>query len=51
MKKKKNAIPELTVKNIRSTLKKSAKGADELLKKLNEAHLRGYSRSMSLRLD
>lgn len=43
--------PRLTEQQIREALERGAVKADKLLKELNAAHLREYSRAMALRLD
>ena len=45
---KRERVPKLTKKMIEETLRKSAKGANELLKQLEESHLHA---SYDLRLD
>lgn len=45
------APPPLTHARIEELLRRGAESARELHKKLTRAHLAGYSRSMSLRLD
>jgi len=51
VKRKPSDVPGLTPEQIREALERGAKSANELLRKLNSAHLQGMSRSMSLRLD
>lgn len=51
MRVKKEKAPRLTVEEIRELLRKGAKSAEELREALERDHLRGYSKSMALRLD